>query len=283
MLQRVATSADQFRERLIDDMPDPWEGFREELAARIEKIVVSHKPDHGVGGRLHNDTAYGVVETSEKTGLSQVVHRVPLSKISEYEGLDAIRDETLRSFLQNATNGLTGKEFLAALATAGETMSPLVRKARIQEALSVIPITRQSGEIYKAFKGDSNYCYDIFLNKNGKWDGEIVSRFDANKKEYDPNSKVSRAGNPLLMRLRIDDFVAIQDNGKRRVMRVVKMSKGKITLADHNESGPLKVRAADKEDYFDYLTRSPSSLQQLQARQVHVNSIGLVNDPGPPK
>jgi CRISPR-associated endonuclease Csn1 len=91
MLKRVADAADQNRERLIDDMPDPWDGFRDELRARLDRIVVSHKPDHGTGGRLHEETAYGLVRDPSKEDGATLVYRKPLAALNANE-VTRIRD-----------------------------------------------------------------------------------------------------------------------------------------------------------------------------------------------
>src|SRR3546814_15519670 len=47
MLQRVARANEESRNRLIDDMPEPWEGFRDELREKVNGVIVSLRPDHG--------------------------------------------------------------------------------------------------------------------------------------------------------------------------------------------------------------------------------------------
>jgi hypothetical protein len=32
---------------------------------------------------------------------------------------------------------------------------------------------------YKGYKGDSNYCIEIIRNEKGKWEGEVISTFEA--------------------------------------------------------------------------------------------------------
>ena len=83
------------------------------------------------------------------------------------------------------------------------------------------------------------------------------------------------------MRLHIDDMVAVDDGGQRRVLRVVKLSGQKITLADHFEGGALKTRDADKEDPFKYLEKSANVLKGMGLRKVGVNEIGRLTDSGP--
>ncbi|MEQ9042544.1 MAG: type II CRISPR RNA-guided endonuclease Cas9 [Alphaproteobacteria bacterium] len=286
LLQRVATEAGRaeknFDKRLLTGLPEPWPHFREDVQASIERLIVSHKPDHGVQGALHNDTAYGLVEFDNEKPRSLVVHRVPLHSFKKHKELEAIRDSRIRDQLMKKTAGLSGKEFTDALVKAGEEMNPPVRKVRILETLSVVPIKDKSGHFYKAYKGDANYCYDIFLGKNEKWDGEVISQFDANQKDFDPHAKQSGDGRELIMRLRGGDLIAVENSNQKRVMRLVKFSKGQIVLADHFEAGSLKKRNEDKEDDFKYLTTSPSKLQKLKARLVHVDPAGRIFDPGPP-
>ncbi len=287
LLQHVATvaarSEERFDKRYLAGIDDPWDKFRDTVRDSIERIVVSHKPDHGVQGALHNDTAYGVVEPADDKGRSLVVHRVPLNSLKPKQ-LDNIRDPLIREQLKDKAAGLEGKNFTDALVAAGEAMTPPVRKVRIVERLSVIPtVTDGNGKVLKTYKGDANYCYDIFLGDKGKWTGRVVSRFQANQKIFTSDARALPDGTPLIMRIRGNDMVAVGMGAARRIMRVVKFSTGQIVLADHREGGALKSRNDDKEDSFKYETVSPSSLQKLKVRLVHVDPSGRLFDPGPPE
>lgn len=287
LLQHVATVAgraeERFDKRYLADIEDPWPDFRETVRDAVTAAVISHKPDHAVQGALHNDTAYGIVEGGDKNGRFQVVHRKPLDSMKKATELDGIRDPVIREHLKLETNMLTGKDFTRVLVTAGESMSPPVRKVRIIETLGVIPIPNGTEAPYKAYKGDANYCYDIFADAKGKWTGTVIPRFDANQKGFNATAGQQANGTPLIMRIRGNDLLAIDDGGDRRIMRVVKFSKGQIALAEHFEGGALKARDADKDDAFKYLTVSPSRLHLLKARSVHVDPAGRLFDPGPPK
>ena len=201
-----------------------------------------------------------------------------MKKVAE---LDGIRDPIIHKYLKSETDGLTGKDFTRALVAAGEAMSPPVRKVRILETLGVIPISRDTEAPYKAYKGDANYCYDIFANAKGKWTGAVIPRFCANQKGFDTKARNRPDGAPLIMRIRGNDMLAVEDGGGRRIMRVVKFSKGQICLAEHFEGGALKARDADKDDPFKYFTASPARLQCLKARLVHADPAGRLFDPGP--
>ena len=75
-------------------------------------------------------------------------------------------------------------------------------------------------------------------------------------------------------------MISIEEGEERRILRVVKFSAGQIALAEHFESGALKARDADKEDNFKYIIASPSRLQKMKARLVHVSPAGRLFDSG---
>lgn len=66
MLQRFATASADAREkrlsRLVENMPLPWESYREHVARAIHNIWVSHKPDHSFEGRMFEERAYGFMQ-----------------------------------------------------------------------------------------------------------------------------------------------------------------------------------------------------------------------------
>lgn len=265
--------------KLLSHIDEPFDGFREQVCEVIDSIIVSHKADHGVQGQLHNDTAYGIIkETIDKSGKSKVVHRVPLLKLDTSKKLETIRDDLIREHLLSETEGLTGKDFTQALLAAGEAMSPPVRRVRICEDMKIIPIrSKQTGKPYKAYKGDGNYCYEIYGGPKGIWTGDLISRFEANKKGYNSTSKMSKDGHPLIMRLRNQDMVEMNDpdTGQKILFRVVKMSEGMIAFSKHFEAN-VDRRNRDKEDSFKYLTIAPSRMQKLDAVQLYVNVIGAI-------
>lgn len=286
LLKQVADAAQRATEtqldRIIGEMPLPWQGYRREVKEAVERIRVSYKPDHGVEGRLHNDTAYGLVEHNPK-GPSVVVHRVPVTTFGKTEDLKAIRDTELREELHDRLGSLQGKEFQAALARWSEETG--VRRVRVMESLEIIPIRDREGHAYKAYKGDSNYAIEIWRDDKGRWRGDVITTFEANqmaRKGLIPLPKdVAGNGKPLVMRLCKDDTVLVEEGGRKRIMRVVKFSQsGQIALAELHESGNLKERDADKTDEFKYLLKNPGGLLPLKARRVTIDFLGILHDPG---
>lgn len=286
LLQHVATEAgrraDDGKSRLLPSLSDPWPSFRDMVREKLDSLVVSHKPDHGVQGALHNDTAYGVDPNEpDFDGKVLVVHRVPLASLNKHKKLETIRDDTLRAHFQAVAESVSEKDLPTVLQAAGAAMTPPVYKVRVEEPLSVIPIRDKTGKVYKAYKGDSNYCMDIFIAPNGTWKSRVISRFDANQPGFQVSARQSTQGEPLVMRLRINDMLELDHDGRRAIMRVVKMSlDGEIALAEHHETGNLKNRDKDKNDQFKYLRIRVSGLKDRSAVQVFVTPSGRIKHRG---
>ncbi len=304
MLNRIAEASGkegtEGRERII--IPEPWDGFRDDLREAVNAITVSHRADHGTAskaalpkgkdataGRLHNDTAYGLTGETDAKGNSIVVHRVPLTSIKKASDIDRIRDANLKAALYRFTEGLEGKAFDKAV-TDFPRLGPLpfrgIRRARATEPLTVIPIHNRDGHVYKGYKGDSNYRYDVWELKDGKWVSEVVSMFDAHRPDWQSAVRLANPTARKVLSLHQNDLVAIERDGEdRKLMRVVKFGQnGQITLAEHQQAGDLKRRDAmpNDDDPFKYFAPTCGGLKKASARQVRIDELGRVLDPGFP-
>ena len=314
LLQQFARAAASHHhtavERLASLAPPPWEGFhREQLRPNLDRLVVSYKPDHGTRGaqgkttgQLHNETAYGLVELSEN-GPSQVVRRKKLSAFKKKSELKAVRDPTMRKALTELweqvesdiqAEGGKASEALARFAEQAANIGVLledrrqtVRRVRILEKQSVIPIKDHSGRPYKGYIRGGNEFADVWRMRDGSWKIVIVPTFEANQPDFrlDKFRPADRSGRKdptakRLMRLQINDMGAIGEGEDRRIVRVRKMTVGKIFLDDHNEAD-VDRRIRNKE--IESGQFSASKLQQSGFRRVGVDEIGRVLDPGPPR
>ncbi len=282
LLQQVANAAkratDQGLHKLMDEVPVPWADFRTAVEEKVLRCVVSYKPEHGTGGALFNDTAYGISDGPDPKGSYNVVHRIPIESIASRKDIDKVADRGIRELLQVLHEKTPASDWKSELKKFSATHR--VSRVRIAEVLSVIPVKGSDGQDYKAYKGDSNYCYEIFAKPDGGWDGRLITTYEANQKGFTRQLKLTQKGESLIMRLCNNDMIAVEDGGTLRIMRVVKMSKNQIVLAEHCEGGALKSRDADKADAFRYVTRSPKSLRTANARRVFVDVLGRVKDPG---
>lgn len=280
-IQQLAKAAERAEEtgenRKLKNFPMPWHSFRDDLSAALGKIVVSHKADHGTQAALHNDTNYGKRGESDKRGALPVSHRVPLTTITSTDKAENIADPVLRAEVSRAVEGLVGKEFKVALDAFAQRTG--IRRVHVLEQLSVIPIKdRYTGEPYRYVKGDGNYCYEIWRD-NGRWDGEIINNYAANQDNQWLKSRSARNGKPLVMRVRKGDLMRIEDDGQRKIVKVEKISKGKITFVEHFEAN-TRARNDLEASRSLYSEKSPNRLRELAARIVGVDPLGYVNDPG---
>lgn len=250
MLQRFAQASASARERqlnrLVDDMPLPWPSYRDHVARAVNHIWVSHKPDHGHEGAMHNDTAYALLGN----GL-----------VSVHKTVDGVR--------QKETAALKVIEF---------------SNPKTSTRHGVLP--DGSPRPYKGYKGDSNYCIEIVRNEKGKWEGEVISTFDAYQLvrrhgvQRLRHPTLSMSGKPLVMRILIGDSVRLEVDERIRTCRVAWIkSNTQIALADLKEAN-TDARARDNTDPYSYIVKTAGVWQKLKARRVTVSPDGQLRDPG---
>lgn len=300
LLQRIATVAGGREalalEETIGKIEPPWPTFRDDLKAVIDRIVVSHKPDHGslpkagsrgqTAGQLHNDTAYGFTGEYDAKGNTVVVRRKEFATLTESD-IGAIRDARLRDEVRIATGGRTGtalKEALVQFARTSERYNR-IRHVRVTESLAVIPIRDSGGHVYKGYKGDANYRFDVWELTDGKWVPEVISMFDAHQVGW---QSAVRSGHPAarkVLSLHQNDMVAFEHPKLGPTIGlIVKFGlNGQVTLVPHTEAGDLKRRdaAPNDEDPFKYYSPTAGGLKKIKLRQVRVDETGRVFDPGP--
>ena len=317
LLKRIADAAGsgeaQGAEDAIRTIQPPWPSFRDDLKAVVDRIIVSHKPDHGTlpkpgergrtAGQLHNDTAYGLAHDDDGNPIA--VHRKPFLALQPKD-LPGIRDPQLRAWLEAATKGLGGKEFTAKLMKLRRQEGHpygRIRRVRMVERLSLIPIHDAAGRAYKGYKGDANFRYDVWEMPDGKWQADVVTMFDAHRPGLDWQARRPHPAARKVLSLKQNDMVAYDDpKGGPVIGIVVKFGQnGQITLVSHQEAGDLKRRDAlpnSEEDAlargeqpgpdgrvafdpFKYYSPTAGGLKKIRLRQIRVDEAGRKFDPGP--
>ena len=314
LLQRFSRAAglaggDVLTERLASLAPPPWDGFsRECLKGRLDEIIVSHKPDRGsaganggTSGKLHNATAYGLIEPLED-GETGVTHRKPVSEFEKRADLKKVRNDGLKAELMALwdevhAEGGTAADFAERAKRDGVSRRSgrqRVRSVRIVENLRVVPISDQNGRPYKGYKTDGNEFADIWLMRDGSWKIVVVPTFHANQPDFDierfrpTTSSGKHRGKPdpvakRIARIYKNDMCALGEGDERRIVRVRKITNPKrgsplIFLDPHNESN-MDARVRKKE--ISDTNASAKTLREQGFRPVRVDAIGRVLDPGP--
>ncbi len=289
LVKRIATAASEQEERgdsaekVARDTPEPWKGFRCEVERQLDRIIVSHRTDHGrrgrdsTSGQLHNDTAYGLTGCS-RAGVPLVVTRRPLESLTPAL-LDKIRDPKLRHELKRITSGTSGKVFTKELLAYRDLPGPYrgIRRVRLIDAVNVIEIAGQDGKAYKGYKPDSNHCYEVWCLPDGIWTHQVISTFEAHQ---DGKPRPHPAAKKL-MRLHKNDMVLLERSKFGQVIATVEKfdGNGGIELVPHNEANASGRYRKQGEDM--YIRLRPRSLKQARARRVWVDEIGRIRDPGP--
>jgi CRISPR-associated endonuclease Csn1 len=120
-------------------------------------------------------------------------------------------------------------------------------------------------------------------DREGRAVSSVVSMFDAHQSADQPRPHPAAR---KVLSLHQNDLLAIERDGEaRRLMRVVKFGQnGQITLAEPQQAGDLKRRdaASNDDDPFKYIAPTCGGLKTARARQVRVDELGRVIDPGFP-
>jgi CRISPR-associated endonuclease Csn1 len=288
LLQRIASVYDEVRDKI--DVPLPWPTLREDLEAALKRMIVSHKPDHGIKGKLHEAMAYGLVGQPEKEGGKHFVRRKPLESLSSRE-VGNIRDIRLREMVQRHVEEekARGIDLRTALLNfkSKEHNNPHIKHG-LQRVRILVPEdpeftvaikSRQTGAPYKAYAAGENLFVDIYEMPDGRWHGIATTRFRANQNpEKEKRDSDGLDGAKHVMRIFKGDLIALNHNGIRTVMvvRQLEASNNRLKLAPHVESGDLQKRHEAEADPFRWLIASYNTLKSLGAEQVRVDELGRV-------
>jgi len=291
-LSRDAGRAEQSEfDAVLGKIPWPFENFREAVRASIERLIVSNKPEHGKGGALHEDTAYGFIDDPvEAKVIGNLIRRKPLVDLTAGE-IDAVRDTVLRGRLQAVAAAFRDgkgrvndeKGMRAALAAFAATPSPngqTVRWVRVgKEDVSAVPLKdRRTGRRYKAVTPGENHHIDIVQIRDGLWKGFAATVFEVNRKDWRPIWEREKLGGKLVMRLHKGDAVEVLDeDGVRRVKVVVRIRAvaQQLMLVQHNEGGDFPKRHVDPDDSFRWDYAAISGLKARGCVAVRVDEIGI--------
>ncbi|PVA08543.1 type II CRISPR RNA-guided endonuclease Cas9 [Pelagivirga sediminicola] len=293
----------QGAEEVARSVTPPWDDFRADIAAQVQRIVVSHRADHGridpaarkrgkdsTAGQLHNETAYGLA------GESTVVSRKPLTSLKPNDiaittrGAN-IRDGDLQRHLARVTHGLESKAFEQVLQDFARTRklpdnscNPYfgLRRVRLEETLQQsarIEVKDRAGIPFKAYKGDSNHCYEVWRLPDGRIKAQVVTTFAAHQTQtvQKPHPAAKR-----ILRVFKRDMVKLERDGEWLIGYVQKLDVANgLFIAPHTEAN-ADARSRDKADPFRLIQMGAGPLIKAKARRIHVDEMGRVRDPGPP-
>ncbi|PID36242.1 MAG: type II CRISPR RNA-guided endonuclease Cas9 [Rhodobacterales bacterium] len=315
LIQRISKMAKRDElagaEEVARAVPAPWEDFRDDIAAQLARITVSHRADHGridpqarKSGRdstscaLHQETAYGLTGETDPRGVPLVVTRKPLSSLTpaliarEAPGKGGmIRDAELRRRLAVATKGKEGKAFEAAIqdfvAKPGAYQG--TRHVRVVEPIGVAPIHNGKAKPAKSYATSGNHRYEVWRMPDGKIVDWVVPNFYAHKADLPTDARPATPATclrphpaaRLLLKLQKNDMVRLRDASGALVVATVEKfsSTGIIEMVPHSEANAADRYSKDKSDNV-YIRKTANTLLKAEARRVYVDEMGRVRDPG---
>lgn len=137
---------------------------------------------------------------------------------------------------------------------------------------------------YKGYVGGSNHCFELTVNEQGKWEGSVITTFNAYSiarqkgLHHLRHPTLGQNQQPLVMRLIIGDGVRLEAEGETLTLRVVRMSaSGQVFMVQMNEAN---VDARNRSGELAYVSKRAGSFQKSKARRIGISPIGELHDPG---
>lgn len=281
-------------ENVARSVPPPWDDFRSDIKSQLDRIIVSHRADHGridlaarrtgkdsTSGALHEATALSIIDDQN------VAVRIPLLSLSaahfEEGGRSGwVRDPQLRAALHVATKGKEGKAFEAAVLSFAAKPGPYhgISRARIVKPLQHTARVYVPNDLpIKAYQGGSNHRYEVWQLPDGKVVYHVVSMFEAHEGKMTRRHPAAKRIHKFMK----GDLVRLEESRFGPVIATVEKfnGKGMIELVPHNEANASDRYRKTKEDL--YIRLGAATLLKAKARRVHVDEMGRLRDPGPPK
>lgn len=305
-------------DKLLSEIEPPYQNFNiGEVKSIFDNIIISYKEDHkgletakaknGTIAQLHNETNYGLIEdiNGEKGIFATRKPFIELDKDLIMKNPDKdnkyIADDKIRKDLQELVKDISDKQEVKRIienysktAMVRKDGTPIVIKTiRIHEVKpykSLMSVKdRKTGKPYKYAETNGNYCAEIYMpnrGKNqGKWCVEIISNFDAHRKDFMSKWRREEPEAKLIMRLFINDmleieinknnessaikkFVKFATNNNKILVRVKKMSSSMVYIRPHNI-------AKESGDELSWAV-SGDGLQTANAKKVRISPIGKI-------
>ncbi len=269
----------------------PWATLSKEAEEKVLSIIVSHRPERKVSGRLHEETNYSPPKIDENG--ETVVHvRKSLSNISKGE-IDDIVDPIVRKAVQDKLIELGGDPKKAFADPMNYPLMPNkkglqipIKSVRVKKKVPVFPVGEK--ERVRYVTSDENHHIEIFETKDKKgrtvWDANVVSMFEAMQRkkrgEEIIQRKLIRDGKEVedakfLFSLCKGDIVFmkdIKDESKYEYFKLIKMDINCVLMFLPIYMARIPEKNGKKD--FTGLTRRLSSLLSSEAKKHSVNILG---------
>ncbi|NCA28011.1 MAG: type II CRISPR RNA-guided endonuclease Cas9 [Proteobacteria bacterium] len=319
MLQQI--SRDNARNfdinRLEIKLPSHWNSFREDVKEAVEKIIVSHKIDHGKNVKLHDETNYGklkqmtlVDQGKKKLAECNLVIKTKIITLKKSD-VHFIRDKKIKDLLLlEANKASTDKEFQEKILPEFSKNTGIKRVRLYDNNKSVLEINHPQNKprFKKIIKTNGNHHISLWKMPNGEYLTDVVSNFKINcpyeiaksqdgfqyinyEKKFEENQSMEKLkphpSAKLIIRLFKDDLVRIEEDDKIKTV-VVKVigSTSQCFFLPHNIASSKSKDKNEKQENGKEESKGSfvlnfKTLKSKKLRKIFVTPSGKVFDSGP--
>lgn len=279
-VHRLSLYNEYRREPNQEKFGDPWPAFRVEAQLAVNDILVSHRIKDQPRGKLHKETYYGKVILPD--GREGFVYRKLLISLTDSEirkivdgGVRQAVAERLKEYgVTDITQNFTvpKEAFKDPLFLKGKVLS--VRSVRIEKpSTQMVQLYPEQNLYVLPGKNHHIVIYEhISGSKQGKWDGEVVSLYEAAQRVRRKEPVIQRDLGPdkrFIMSLTINEMVKIETpQGAYWRVQVIDGLSENITFRLHN--------SADITDSTTRLFKNPNSLKAAGGMKAQVDPLGKV-------
>jgi len=307
LLQQISrdNSRDHNLDRLVINLPSHWNRFREDAVEAIEKIIVSHKPDHGKNTKLHDETYYGILEKpfdlDDGKKSKEAYNLVASCSVLALKKAEAkfIRDKKLREeLIKLADQAASDKEFQTKFLPEFSKKTGVKNVRFYDKNQSIIKIShpQKNPRFSKAIKTNGNHHISVWKMPDGKIKTDVVSNFKMNcsfeikqnekgenfinkDKKFLPKQDFEKLkphpAAKLLIRLFKDDLVKLEENEEEKTVRIAVIgSTAQCYYFDH------KNASSDTNSKKSFYLNEKGLLTK-KIRKIFVTPSGKVFDSGP--
>ncbi len=244
-----------------EKLGEPWNGFRDDVAAKINAINISHRVTKKVSGQLHEETSYGPTGKKDEKGQDIFAYRKPLEALTPAM-VEKIIDPVVREIVKKRLekHGISTSNGSAKISkevwkeplymkSFNDKQVP-IKKVRIADVFNnMIIFNDKSGKPYRAVAPGSNHHIEIFeyIDAKGKIkrDGKVITMFEAVQRSRSKQPVVQRDykdGKRFICSLAINEMFMVQQEHNIEILcRVQKISQnGQIFLRHHTYAGDLQ-------------------------------------------
>jgi CRISPR-associated endonuclease Csn1 len=259
----------------------PWDGFAGDVRTMLDRTVISVRADRKVGGALHEETNYGVIDGGSKFVVRKPVHKLTIGEVERIVD-DRVRDRVRLqlNILHQNIKKLENDPPTLPTRHGGEIK---IKKVRIRVAEK--PRVIGKGIRERRVVGGDYHHFEILKRTDPgtgrvKWDFAPVRVQEAMDRVKPPRTKSQQ---PLVNRdhgeavafvcsIAKDETLEVEKDGVKKLVRVRTLeADGRVGFSSLTDARPFMEKNKNRER----LT-VPKLMTELKCRKVSVSPLGEV-------